>query len=109
MSDIRYYADEHVARAVVKGLRLRGVDALTVADAGLMGAADEEHLAFALAQMRVMFTQDDDFLRLAARGLSHAGIVYASQQTSTGHIIRGLMLIHSVLAAEEMVGAIEFL
>ena len=109
MSDIRYYADEHVAKAVATGLRLRGVDVLSVQDAGLQGAQDEEHLAFALAQRRVIFTQDDDFLRLAAQGRAHAGIVYASQHTSAGHIIRGLMLIHHVLSAEDMAGAIEFL
>ena len=109
MSDIRYYADEHVAKAVVTGLRLRGIDALTVSEAGLLGADDAVHLAFALAQRRVIFTQDDDFLRLAAQRHSHAGIVYAPQQTSVGHIIRGLMLIHHVLSAEEMMGMIEFL
>ena len=109
MSEIRYYADEHVAKAVVTGLRLRGVDALAVPETGLLGSDDDVHLAFALAQQRVIFTQDDDFLRLAAQGRSHAGIVYAPQQTSVGHIIRGLLLIHHVLSAEEMMGTIEFL
>ena len=109
MSDIRYYADEHVANVVVTGLRLRGIDILSVQAAGLRGASDEQHLAFALADSRVIFTQDDDFLRLAALGYFHAGIVYAPQQTSISHIIRGLTLVHHVLTAEEMAGVIEFL
>ena len=46
-----------------------------------LGATDEEHLTFALAEGRVIFTQDDDFLRLAAGGKVHAGIVYAPQHT----------------------------
>ena len=109
MSDIRFYADEHVSRAIATGLRLRRVDVLTVQEAGLSGGDDEVHLAFALAEGRVIFTQDADFLRLAAQSRSHAGVVYAPQQTSAGHIIRGLMLIHQVLSAEDMAGVVEYI
>jgi len=42
---IRYYTDEHVAKAVVSGLRQRGVDVLTVPEAGMLGASDQEQLA----------------------------------------------------------------
>ena len=81
---IRYYTDEHVAQAVVRGLRQRGVDVLTVSEAGTLSAADEEHLKRARDEGRVIFTQDDDFLRFHAAGTDHAGIVYAPQQTSIG-------------------------
>ncbi|MBI2882978.1 MAG: DUF5615 family PIN-like protein [Candidatus Methylomirabilis oxyfera] len=104
-----FYADEHVAKAVVRGLRQRGVDVLTVVEAGMLGASDEEHLKRALNEGRVIFTQDDDFLRLHAAGADHAGIVYAPQQTPVKDIIRGLMVIHQVLDAEDMHGQIEFL
>jgi uncharacterized protein with PIN domain len=106
---VRFYLDEHVSRAVAKGLRQRGVDVLTVPEAGMMGASDEEHLARALNDGRVVFTQDDDFLRLAAGGLRHAGIVYTHQRTPLSEIIRGLMLIYQVLDAKEMRNHIEFL
>jgi uncharacterized protein with PIN domain len=109
MSEIRFYTDEHIARAVVRGLRQRGVDVLTVPEAGLMGAPDVEHLRFAVRVQRVIITQDDDFLRLAAAGEPHAGIVYAPQHTPVGTIIRGLMLIVRVLDAAELQGRIEFL
>lgn len=109
MADVRFYTDVHVARAVVSGLRLRGVDVVTVAEAGLLGASDEEHLSFARAKVRAIFTQDSDFLALAARGCPHPGIIYAPQQTPPGAIIRGLMLIHQIMTAEEMIGAIEFI
>ena len=42
---IRFYTDEHVPKDVVKGLRQRGADVLTVQQAGTRGASDEEHLA----------------------------------------------------------------
>ncbi len=109
MSDVRYYTDEHVPSAVTAGLRLRGIDVLTVLDAGRLGASDEEHLALALSDARVIVTQDVDFLQLAALGHPHAGIVYASQQTSIGAMVRGLMLIFHVLSAEDMMGTVEFL
>lgn len=70
---------------------------------------DEEHLEFALSNERVIFTQDDDFLKLAASGKKHAGMVYAPQHTPVRQIIQGLMLIYQVLEAEEMVGSIEYL
>jgi hypothetical protein len=109
VSKVRYYTDEHVAKAVIRGLRQRGVDVLTVFEANRLGANDEEHLSFALGESRVVFTQDDDFLRLASSGKAHAGIVYAPQHTPIGEIIKGLMLIYQVLEAEEMMGNVEYL
>lgn len=106
MTEVRYYTDEQVSRAVIRGLRQRGVDVTSVPEADKLG---EEHLAFALAEGRVIFTQDDDFLRLAAGGKVHAGIVYAPQHIPVGRIIQGLMLIHALLTAEEMIGKVEFL
>ena len=106
---VRFYTDEHVASAVAHGLRQRGVDVLTVPDAGLLSATDEEHLARARTEGRVLFTQDPDFLRLHAAGVAHAGIVYAAQGTSIGEIIRGLMLIHQVLESEDMKDHVEYL
>ena len=75
----------------------------------MLGASDEEHLAFAKAEGRVLFTHDADYLRLAASGISHAGIVYAPRRVTIGETIRGLLLIYQHLGAEDMVGAVEFL
>ena len=106
---IRFYTDEHVARAVIRGLRERGVDVLTVGDAGLLRASDQEHLERARQERRVLFTQDADFLRLHGEGVRHAGIVYAQQGASVGDIIRGLMLVRQVLIVDEMENHVEFL
>ena len=106
---VRLYTDEHVPKAVARGLRERGVDVLTVSEAGMLGASDEEHLSFALGHGRVIFTQDEDFLRLHVSERQHAGIVYAPQQTAIGEIIRGLMLVFEVLEPGEMRGHVEFL
>jgi hypothetical protein len=85
------------------------VDVVTVFEAGMLSKTDEAQLAFALNTSRVIFTQDGAFLRLAASGMSHAGIVYAPQGTPIGAIVRGLLLIHNVLSAEELVDRIEYI
>lgn len=106
---ITFYLDEHVPRAVAEGLRRRGVDVLTTQEAGLLEAGDEQHLAVALRDGRIIFTQDADFLRLHAAGRPHGGIVYAPQHTAIGAIVRSLMLIHDVLDPEDMAGHVEFI
>ena len=46
---MRFHLDEHVAHAIAQGLRLRGIEVTTTAEADLLSAPDEDHLAFALA------------------------------------------------------------
>jgi hypothetical protein len=41
---------------VVRGLRSRGIDVLTAADAGMIRRPDEEHLDFAAAQARALYS-----------------------------------------------------
>jgi hypothetical protein len=105
---IKFHTDEHVSKAVINGLRQRGVDVMTTKDAGLMGAADEEHLSFAHGQRRVIFTQDEDFLRLHEAGIEHSGIIYAPQTTSIGEIVHSVMLVYQVFTDEDMENHVEF-
>ena len=109
MAKPRFYTDEHISKAVVAALRTSGVDVLTVPDAGTMGASDKEHLQRAARDGRVLVTQDRDFLRLAAAGMHHAGIAYASQNRTIGELVRGLRLIHEVVSTDEMKDHIEHL
>jgi len=105
---VKYYMDEHVHSAVINGLRRRGVDVLTTPEAGMIAASDLAHLRFAANEERVVFTQDNDFLKLHAEGIPHTGIVYTHQTTPIGEIVKTLMLIYNVLDAEDMVGNLEF-
>ena len=56
MAAIRYYLDEHIAKAVAKGLRRRGIDVQTLTEAGMLEATDKEHLAFARDERRAIVT-----------------------------------------------------
>ena len=108
-SPIRFHLDENVHRALAEGLRRRGVDVTLPIDVGLIGASDEEHLAFAREQDRVLVTHDDDFLRLHRQGISHAGIVYGPPQSrSMGEALSLLLLMHDALLPEDMRNAVEF-
>ncbi|MEG4272779.1 MULTISPECIES: DUF5615 family PIN-like protein [unclassified Microcoleus] len=86
------------------------MDVTTTPEAQLLGASDEEQLAFAISQELAIFTQDDDFLAIHQRGLEHCAIVYCHQNTrSIGEIVRGLILIWEVLEPSDMQNHVEFI
>jgi predicted nuclease of predicted toxin-antitoxin system len=107
---IRFHLDEHVDPAIAEGLRRHGIDVTTTPDAGLVHATDEDHITFGMAQRRVIFTQDQDFLRIHAAGIPHVGIAFCRQQTRTiGQIIDSLRLIWGVLEPQEMENRVGFI
>ena len=107
---IRFQLDEHCPSAIADGLRRRGIDVTTTAEANLRGSADEAQAAHALVEGRVLFTQDQDFLRIHAAGVSHAGIVYCRQRTrSIGQIISGLVQIWETIEPAEMMDWLVYL
>jgi uncharacterized protein with PIN domain len=107
---MRFHLDEHVADAIAKGLRQRGIDVTTTAETNLIDAEDGEHLAFGIAEGRVIVTQDADFLRFDNTGQSHAGIAYYPQGSRTiGEVIEYLTLMHGCMEESEMRGKVEYL
>ncbi len=88
---VRFHLDEHVDHEIAVALRTRGIDVT-------------------MGQRRVIFTNDQDDLRLHSQGIAHAGIVYCARGSrSAKEIIRYLCLIHDCLTEEEMSGRIEYL
>jgi predicted nuclease of predicted toxin-antitoxin system len=107
---IRFHLDEHVDPDVAAALRRHGIDVTTTVEVGLRAAADDVQLDFAIAQQRVIVTDDADFLRRAAAGAAHPGIVICRRhRNSTRQIIRGLILIHEILRPDEIAGRTEYL
>jgi uncharacterized protein with PIN domain len=107
---MRFHLDEHVAHAVAAGLRLRGIDVTTTTETNLLSAPDEEHIAFANREERVIVTNDPDFLRIAATGSTHCGIAFYPQgKRSFGEVIRHLALMHDAMKEDEMRGRVEYL
>jgi predicted nuclease of predicted toxin-antitoxin system len=58
---IKLHLEENCDPRIATGLRLHGIDVTTSADAGLLQAHDRQHINFAVAQKRVIVTQDSDF------------------------------------------------
>lgn len=107
---IRFHLDENVDPVIASALQRHGIDVSTAVGAGLRTRSDEDHLAFAFQEQRVVVTHDDDFLRFVSRTDNHPGIAYCHTEARTvGEIIRALILIYEVLSPEEIRGHVEFL
>jgi predicted nuclease of predicted toxin-antitoxin system len=81
------YMDVHVRQAVTDGLRRRGVDVLTAQEDNAAQLLDDDLLDRAITLGRVLFSQDEDLLREAARrqrsGEVFAGLIYTHQRRIT--------------------------
>ena len=107
---LRLLADENIPFPVVDGLRRRGIDIVVAQRVGLGETDDAVIIKHAEAEQRVVYSNDADFVRLARRGISHAGILYHPQKSySFGEAIRQVELACDVFTREEMVNRLEFL
>jgi predicted nuclease of predicted toxin-antitoxin system len=116
VSQVRLYFDaDSMQRALLAALRARGVDATTALEAGMADRPDDEQLAFAKSEGRVLFSYNaSDFCRihaqLLAQGKSHAGIILAPQQRySIGERVRRLLKLIAAKTADQMHDQVEFL
>jgi len=116
MTVIRLYFDaDSMERAVVSGLRARGIDVTSALEVGMAESSDEEQLEFARTSRRVLFSFNvGDFQRIhtqyLSRGDTHAGIILAAQQRySVGERIRRLQKLVESRSVNEMKDQVEFL
>lgn len=65
---MKFLIDECLRALVATGLAAAGHDAVHVGDVHLLGATDEEVMAFALVEDRVVVSADTDFGELLAVG-----------------------------------------
>ena len=105
---VRFHLDENMPHAVAEGLRRRQLDVTITSEAGLMGADDASHLAFALSENRVLVTRDMRLLATAKK-VDHAGIVFWTQRRSVGQLIRALDTLALHRTTDDMLGHVEFL
>jgi predicted nuclease of predicted toxin-antitoxin system len=107
---LRFHLDENVDQALAQALSRRGLDVTYPASIGLSGASDEQQIAFALRESRMIVTHDADFLRLASKGIFHAGIAFCHFGTRTvGEMLRVLLLLSELYEPEAMLSHVEFL
>ena len=111
---IPFYMDEHVPRAITNGLRLRGVDLLTVQEDDFSGKSDSELLDKATSLMRALFTHDDDLLAEATErqrsGREFCGVVYAHHmRVSIGQCVKDLEILSKHGNIEDVRNQVVFL
>jgi hypothetical protein len=113
---IRLYMDEDShRRSLVSGLRARGIEVTTPAEAGMLGEDDYDQLVWASANGLVLYSSNiGDFFQLhtewLSSGRSHAGMVLTTQQRySIGECIRRLGHLIVSKSAEDMIDHVEFL
>jgi len=116
VSCVRLYVDEDAMDGdLVRGLRSRGIDIVTATDVNMVCRPDEQHLKWATAQNRVLYSFNvADFHEIHTEwmtaGRMHSGIVLAQQKRySTGEQIRRLTRLMNVFSGEEMENREEFL
>lgn len=113
---IRFYIDEDaMARALVQGLRARGIDVTTALDEGMGGKDDKTQLEQATRLGRTIYTFNvGHFYQLHAeylsQGKNHAGIIVVYRQRySIGDQIRKLAGLIKTTSADEMANTLHFL
>jgi len=108
------YMDEHVPRAITIGLRLKGIDVLTVQEDNFSGKSDTELMDRAIVLKRVIFTHDDDFLaetvKYRREGKEFFGIIYAHHlRVAIGACIKDIALLAESCEVEEIKNQVIFL
>lgn len=111
---IQLYTDHNVPRAIVDGLRSRGVDIVTSYEDGTSEFDDSELLDRATEFGRALFTRDYDLLQEATKrqrsGVRFSGVIYAHQlRVSVGTCIRDLEIIAKAGDREDIENRVEFL
>ena len=107
---LRLFMDQHFPVPASQGLRRHGVDVLTAQEAGRCGLPDNDQLAFATVEERVMVSFDSDFLTLHQAGVAHAGIAWCQEQKyGIGPLIQALLLLHGVLDRASTRNHLEYL
>lgn len=108
------YMDVHVPAAITAGLRRRGIDVLTSQEDGSDRFPDDRLLERAAQLDRVLFSQDDDLLALAAEWQQKervfSGLLYAHQlRTGIGGLINDIELVLTCCSATDLSSSVIYL
>lgn len=112
---IRFQADADLRVPIIKGLKRRepSVDFMTANDAVLAGLADDDVLALAASNGRMLVSHDvstmpEEFLRFIQSRTS-PGVILISQELSYREAIAGLLRVWTNSEAEDWQNILSFL
>lgn len=105
---MRFYLDEHMPRAVEKGLIDHGLEVIMAVDVDMIGKDDlTQHLLYATEQHAVVVTRDKPFASRAMYDQTHHGLIcWTGAQNDFGGMIRTLIEIAENYTSEEVHGRV---
>jgi hypothetical protein len=113
---LRLATDEDFNNRIVRGLLRRqpDLDILRLQDAGLAGRSDEEVLAWAASEGRILITHDVTTMKQAAydritTGLPMPGVFEVSQDVPIGTAVDEILLLALCSDQDEWQGQVRFL
>ena len=106
---MKFLADEHIELSIVTGLKLLGIDIISINEAGKRGSDDEEILSFAKENDRIVITRDSDFVKLHSKGISHAGVVFISKFLEIGKVIEEIEKVAMIFEPEHVRNSVVFI
>lgn len=111
MPAIDFYFDEHMPRAVERGLRERDIEVIMAVDVGMEGKDDDtEHLAYATQHAAVLVTRDRPFAGRTAKRTDHAGLIcWTGDDDDFGGMVRVLHRFAEQYTSEQVRGCVFWL
>ncbi|MDE2818490.1 MAG: DUF5615 family PIN-like protein [Chloroflexota bacterium] len=108
--DIRLFFDENMPVDVAERLNELGINTVTARDLERLGHSDPNQLEFATADRRVLCTYDKDYIRIASRGIKHAGIVFIpGVYRDYGVLLRYFIEFKRIYSPSDMENRLEYL
>ncbi len=110
---MRLYADVNFRRAIVRGLRERGLDIITAQDDHTDRLSDTALLTHITQLERAILTHDKDFLLIGQlwqeAGIYFYGIIYVADGCPIGQCIEEIELLAFAELPESLIGHIRFI
>jgi len=108
-----FYADANLHRAIVDGLKRRGVDVTTAQEERTDALSDPDLLQRATEQGRILITHDRDFLFIGAewqtQGRAFSGVVFVPTPFSIAQCIEDIELLAKAELPEALANQIHYL
>ena len=115
MSQIKLYLDEDSQdQSLLRALRARQIDVITVQDTKTEGTTDLQQLRLSTQEKRVLYSHNiGDFCSLHTEFLTndenHTGIALLAQDYSVGEQVRAILEFMTHCTAESMENQLQFL
>lgn len=116
MAQLKFVTDEDFDNRILRGLlrRLPELDVVRVQDVGLGGTHDQDILAWAAGERRIILTHDLKTMSRYARnrivgGKPMAGVILLNQAMSIGAAIEDILTIVGATQPQEWENRIEYL